>query len=103
MNTIGHLINGESNYDATHTQDVFNPATGKAHRQVALASVETVEQAISAAEAAYPAWRNTPPLKRARVMFKFKNLLEHNADKICELIVEVHGKISHDSAGELRR
>ena len=103
MNTIGHLINGKSNHEAARTQDVFNPATGKAHRQVALASVETVEQAISAAEAAFPAWRNTPPLKRARVMFKFKELLEANADKICELIGEEHGKISHDAAGELQR
>ncbi len=103
MDTIGHLINGEIHTDAERTQDVFNPATGLAHRQVALASVETVEQAISSAQAAFPAWRNTPPLKRARVMFRFKALLEANADKICELIGEEHGKISHDAAGELQR
>ena len=68
MNIIGHLINGEITTDAERTQDVFNPATGKSDRQVAIASVETVEQAIASAQAAYPAWRNTPPLKRARVM-----------------------------------
>ncbi len=103
MNTIGHLINGEVCTDSERTQDVFNPATGLATRKVALASVETVEQAISCAEAAFPAWRNTPAIKRARVMFRFKALLEANADKICQMIGEEHGKISHDAAGELQR
>lgn len=103
MNIIGHLINGEIRTDAARTQDVYNPATGKAIRQVALASVETVEEAIMIAEAAFPKWRNTPPIKRARVMFRFKELLEANADKICKMIGEEHGKISHDAAGELQR
>lgn len=103
MNTIGHLINGEICTNVGRTQKVFNPATGQVIRQVALASVETVEQAISCAQAAFPAWRNTPPIKRARVMFRFKELLEANADKICQLIGEEHGKISHDAAGELQR
>lgn len=103
MNTVGHLINGKICDDNTRTQDVFNPATGKATKKVALASVETVEQAISSAQAAYPEWRNTSPIKRARVMFRFKELLEANADKICQMIGEEHGKISHDAAGELQR
>jgi len=106
-NVIGHLINGEmvdSNVgDSSRTQDVFNPATGNAQKKVALASKQTVEQAISAAEAAFPQWRNTPAIKRARVMFRFKELLEKNADTICKLIGEEHGKISHDAAGELQR
>lgn len=103
MNIIGHLINGETCTEAARTQDVFNPATGQAVSQVALASVETVEQAIACAQAAFPEWRSTPPIKRARVMFRFKELLEANADKICELIGAEHGKISHDAAGELQR
>ncbi|MFB1015731.1 MAG: malonate-semialdehyde dehydrogenase (acetylating)/methylmalonate-semialdehyde dehydrogenase [Alteromonadaceae bacterium] len=103
MNTIGHLINGEMINNDTRTQDVFNPATGEATKKVALASKQTVEQAITAAEAAFPAWRNTPPIKRARVMFRFKELLEKNADKICQLIGQEHGKICHDAAGELQR
>ncbi|MEH6652028.1 MAG: CoA-acylating methylmalonate-semialdehyde dehydrogenase [Motiliproteus sp.] len=103
MSMIGHLINGELRTDAERTQDVFNPATGEASKQVAIASVATVEEAIAAAQAAYPAWRDTPPAKRARVMFKFKALLESHADKICALIGEEHGKISHDAAGELQR
>ena len=100
---IGHLINGKMTIENKRTQDVFNPATGEVTKQVALASKQTVEQAISAAEAAFPEWRNTPPIKRARVMFRFKELLEQNSDKICKLIGEEHGKISHDAAGELQR
>ncbi|MGH1373932.1 MAG: CoA-acylating methylmalonate-semialdehyde dehydrogenase [Cellvibrionaceae bacterium] len=103
MTLVGHLINGASSEAAERTQDVFNPATGIATKQVALASKETVEQAIDAAHRAYPAWRNTPPAKRAKIMFRFKQLLEENADKICELIGEEHGKISHDAMGELTR
>lgn len=103
MTTIGHLINGQMVNDNNRSQDVFNPATGKAEKKVALASKATVEKAIAAAQEAYPAWRNTPPIKRARVMFRFKDLLEQNADKICQLIGAEHGKISHDAAGELQR
>ncbi|MCE5987494.1 CoA-acylating methylmalonate-semialdehyde dehydrogenase [Pseudomonas sp. LM20] len=103
MNTVGHLINGEVVFESRRTQDVFNPATGQVARQVALASSQTVEHAIATAEAAFPAWRDTPPNKRARIMFRFKELLEQNADAICKLIGEEHGKISHDAAGELQR
>lgn len=103
MNTVGHLINGQITTAAKRTQDVFNPATGEVSRQVALASAQTVDCAIAAAEAAFPAWRDTPPIKRARVMFRFKELLEKNADTICQMIGEEHGKISHDAAGELQR
>ncbi len=103
MNTVGHLINGEVSTEAARLQDVFNPATGEPTKQVALASAATVEEAIAAAEAAFPAWRNTPVGKRAAVMFRFKALLEQNAEKICQMIGEEHGKISHDAAGELQR
>lgn len=103
MNIVGHLINGSISQDAERTQDVFNPATGEVTKQVALAAKTTVEEAIAAAQAAYPAWRNTPAAKRARIMFRFKQLLEENAEKICAMIGEEHGKISHDAMGELTR
>ena len=103
MTVVGHLINGQITNEGERTQDVYNPSTGEVSNQVALASKTTVEEAITAAQAAYPEWRNTPAIKRARVMFKFKDLLEQNADKICALIGEEHGKISHDAAGELQR
>lgn len=103
MSLVGHLINGEARTDAERTQDVFNPSTGEVSKQVALASKATVEEAIAAAQAAYPEWRNTPPLKRARVMFRFVELLKANSEKICEMIGQEHGKIVHDAEGELQR
>jgi malonate-semialdehyde dehydrogenase (acetylating)/methylmalonate-semialdehyde dehydrogenase len=103
MSTIGHLINGEIVIPSGRTADVFNPATGEVQRQVSLASTSVVKSAIDAAQAAFPAWRDTPPAKRARIMFRFKELLERDAHHICKLIGEEHGKISHDAAGELQR
>ena len=103
MKTVGHFINGDQVADTGRSQEVFNPATGQAVRQVALASKHTVEEAIAAAEKAFPAWRDTPPLKRARIMFRFKELLEQNADKVSALITEEHGKVLHDALGEFQR
>lgn len=103
MKTIGHLINGTLQAGTGRTQDVYNPSTGEVSKQVALASKATVEEAITAAKAAFPTWRNTPMLKRAQVMFRFKALLEKNAERIVELVGEEHGKISHDALGELQR
>lgn len=103
MNQIGHMINGEMVADHERTQAVFNPATGVVSSHVALASVETTEAAIAAAQAAFPAWRNTPPAKRAQVMFRFKQLLEQHAEEICALITDEHGKVTPDAMGELTR
>ena len=100
---VGHLINGSVVESSERTQAVYNPSTGAVSKQVALASKATVEAAITAAQAAFPAWRDTPPAKRARIMFRFKELLEQNANAINQLIGEEHGKISHDAGGELQR
>ncbi|OLF38450.1 CoA-acylating methylmalonate-semialdehyde dehydrogenase [Psychrobacter sp. Cmf 22.2] len=103
MQTIGHFINGSLVNNDSQTQDVYNPSTGEVSKKVALGGEKTIGEAVAAAKAAFPAWSKTSPLKRARVMFKFKELLEQNADKICRLIGEEHGKIVHDAAGELQR
>lgn len=103
MQTIGHFINGSLSNNDSQTQEVYNPSTGEVSKKVALGGEKTIGEAVAAAKAAFPAWSKTPPLKRARVMFKFKALLEQNADEICRLIGEEHGKISHDAAGELQR
>ena len=103
MTLVEHLINGKSRQGAARTQNVYNPATGDVSRQVALADEATVREAIAAAEAAFPAWRNTPPAKRAQVMYRFKQLLHDNVGNICRMIGEEHGKIAHDAAGELTR
>lgn len=101
---VKHLINGQkvSGNDDRH-QDIFNPATGEVSGQVALASSATVEQAVSAAQAAFPAWRNTPPAKRAQILFRFKELLEKHAGELELLMTLEHGKVLADAHGELER
>ncbi|MGG5291652.1 CoA-acylating methylmalonate-semialdehyde dehydrogenase [Pseudomonas shirazensis] len=103
MSIVQHLINGELVSKGERTADVFNPSTGQAIRKVELASRATVQDAIDSAKAAFPAWRNTPPAKRAQVMFRFKQLLEQNEAKIAQMISEEHGKTLEDAAGELKR
>lgn len=103
MKSIGHFINGVIVSDERRTQAVYNPATGEVQGQVALADRETVEQAVAAATDAFPAWRATPPLKRAQVMFRYKQLLEKHAEEICGLITDEHGKVLEDAMGELMR
>ena len=102
-NTVGHFINGRDVADSNRAEPVTNPATGEVTRHVAMASRQTVEQAIAAAEAAFPAWRDTPPIKRARIMFRFKQLLEENADEIVAAITNEHGKVLDDAMGEFIR
>ncbi|WP_024301448.1 CoA-acylating methylmalonate-semialdehyde dehydrogenase [Pseudogulbenkiania sp. MAI-1] len=103
MTTLQHLINGELSAGGSRSTAVYNPSTGAAIHQLPLADIATVETAVAAAKAAYPAWRNTPPAKRAQVMFRFKQLLEANEQRIAQLISEEHGKTLEDAAGELKR
>ena len=76
---------------------------GQVVREVVAADKQSVEEAIESATLAFPAWRDTPPLKRARIMFKFKELLEQNTDVIVALITEEHGKVLDDAKGEFIR
>ena len=103
LQTVGHLIGGGIVHEAQRSQPVYDPATGRITKRVALASRATVLSAIAAAQAAFPEWRNTPAIKRARVMFRFKQLLEQHADQICALITSEHGKVLSDAMGELQR
>ncbi|TWA91561.1 methylmalonate-semialdehyde dehydrogenase [acylating] [Azospirillum brasilense] len=104
MTLVPHLIGGRADAPAeTRSAAIVNPATGETVGRVPLASRATVESAIAAAEAAFPAWRATPPAKRARVMFRFRQLLEDNADRICAAITREHGKTLEDARGELTR
>jgi len=100
---LGHYIAGARTAGGSRSQDVFNPATGAVRTRVALADAATTERAIEAARAAFPAWRDTPPARRARVLFRFKELLERNADELCALITSEHGKVLADALGELQR
>src|SRR5688572_30558910 len=100
---VGHFIDGKNVTTGTRSQEVWNPAKGVAEKRVLLADKGTVEAAIASAEKAFPAWRATPPLKRARVMSKLKNLLDMHAEKIAGLLTAEHGKVAADAMGEVQR
>src|SRR5262249_52713021 len=85
------------------TQDVTNPSTGAVTGVVGLASATEVDAAVKAAAAAFPAWSDTPPLRRARVMFKFLELLNKHRDELAHLITAEHGKVFTDAQGEVTR
>ncbi|CCN33513.1 Methylmalonate-semialdehyde dehydrogenase (acylating) [Vibrio nigripulchritudo SO65] len=103
METIGHWINGRYVQSQGREQGVYNPAHGEIRRNVQLAERGTVEDAILAAQAAFQSWRDTPATKRARVMFRFKQLVEENLERLTHLIGEEHGKTASDAMGELQR
>ena len=101
---VNHYINGKivegtsGNYG-----DVYNPALGEVIRKVAFASEAELRQAVAAAKAAFPAWAATPVLRRARVMFRLKTLLEQNIDELAALLSEEHGKTVSDAKGSITR
>ncbi len=103
MQQIGHFLNGRHVAGSGASQDVFNPATGEVTGRVALGGGDVIAQAVAFANAAWPAWAATPPLRRARVMFKFKELLEINTKKLAALITAEHGKVLSDAEGEVQR
>ena len=100
---VGHFINGVDVGDDNRPLPVTNPATGEVTKHVAMAAKSTVEDAIAAANAAFPAWRNTPPARRAKIMFRFKQLLEEHADEIVASLTAEHGKVLDDAMGEFKR
>ena len=101
---LQHFINGKLVESTSgREQDVFNPATGAVSGQVALASVEEVNLAVAAASAAAPAWGEMAPLKRARILFKFKELIEKNHVALASAITREHGKVLSDAMGEVTR
>jgi len=101
---IGHFINGTPVAgQGQRTQTVTNPATGAVTGKVALADKQDVNTAVAAALAAFPAWADAPPLRRARVMFKFLELLHQHKDALAHAITAEHGKVFTDAQGEVAR
>ncbi len=101
---LGHFVHGQSvAVTSGRSQPVFNPATGAAIAEVGLASVEEVNAAVASAKLAAPAWADTAPLKRARVLFKFKELIEKHHDDLAATITREHGKVFSDAKGEVIR
>jgi malonate-semialdehyde dehydrogenase (acetylating)/methylmalonate-semialdehyde dehydrogenase len=104
LKDIPHWIGGTTvSGTSGRSAPVFNPARGVITGRVALASETEVDAAVRNARAAFPAWAATPPLKRARVMFKFKELIESHMDELAAILVAEHGKVFSDAKGELVR
>jgi malonate-semialdehyde dehydrogenase (acetylating)/methylmalonate-semialdehyde dehydrogenase len=102
--SIDHWIAGQPTAGRSgRSADVFNPATGQVSGRVALASASEVDAAVANAQAAFPQWADTPPLRRARVMFKFLELLNRHRDDLARMITAEHGKVFTDAQGEVTR
>lgn len=101
---LQHFINGQrQNSDAKRFGRIYNPATGKIIAEVPLAEADEINQAVMAAKQAFPAWSNTPAIKRARILFKFKQLIELHLDELAQLITLEHGKTLEDAKGSIIR
>jgi malonate-semialdehyde dehydrogenase (acetylating)/methylmalonate-semialdehyde dehydrogenase len=101
---IGHYINGGTvSGSGKRSGDVYDPATGEVTARVAFAGNDEVGEAVSAAAKAFPEWAATPPLRRARVLFRFKELLDRYADELTALITAEHGKVLNDARGSVTR
>ena len=97
MREIGHFIGGrEQAGEGQRVSDVFQPATGSLAARVRLADAATVERAVAVARQAAADWAETPPLRRARVLFRFRELLEAQRDALAALVTQEHGKVLED-------
>ncbi|MCH9853670.1 MAG: CoA-acylating methylmalonate-semialdehyde dehydrogenase [Alphaproteobacteria bacterium] len=104
MTKINHWINNQIfTSQSGRAQDVWDPATGQSEKQVVLADETDVNKAVEAAQTAFPAWANFSPLKRARILDKFKTLLWDNVDALAKVISAEHGKTHDDALGEITR
>ena len=100
---VGHRVAGKIETGGTRRAPVFNPATGEVIAEAALADRAQVDRAVAAAASAFPSWSETAPLKRARVLFKFKELLDANHDVLAASVTREHGKVLSDARGEVMR
>ena len=104
MKIIEHFIGGkEYSGSSKRLSSVYNPATGEETAKVKLGSIEDLNRTAEVAQKALASWSNTPPLQRARVLFKFKELIEKNEDELTKIIVSEHGKVYEDAKGSLTR
>jgi len=88
---------------STRSAGVTNPATGRVTRQVPLADGRDIDAAVASAQRAFPAWRDTPPLRRARILMRFRELLDAHRDELARLVTDEHGKTLSDATGSVQR
>jgi malonate-semialdehyde dehydrogenase (acetylating)/methylmalonate-semialdehyde dehydrogenase len=102
--TLPHWLDGRRAAGRSgRTAPVYNPTTGEVSANVSLASTEEVGQAVTSAKQAFRGWAATTPLRRARVLYKFRELVDANANQIAALIALEHGKVHDDALGEITR
>jgi len=104
MNLIQHFVNGKiTPGKSERSGKIFNPATGDQESEVKLGSKLDLDNAVQIAKKAFETWSLKPPIQRARIMFKFKELIERNSDELTKMIVSEHGKVYEDAKGSLSR
>ena len=104
MRTVPHYISGKTvEGQSGRFGDIYNPSTGEVQAQVQLATQDELSEAVAVAVAAQQGWSATNPQRRARVMFKFKELLEANMDELAAILSSEHGKVIADSKGDIQR
>ncbi len=103
MRHIDHFIAGGATSPAGRKHQIWNPSTGEVQAEVTLGDAALLDQAIANAKAVQPEWAATNPQKRARVMFKFKELIEDNMQELAELLSSEHGKVIDDAKGDVQR
>src|SRR5690554_782207 len=103
MRMIAHWIDGAPSAAGERSGEVFDPSTGAVAARVGLAGRDEVDRAVAAAVAAYPAWREISLARRARLMFRYRELLDRNRDRLAEMVSREHGKVLADARGEVAR
>ncbi|WP_443027852.1 CoA-acylating methylmalonate-semialdehyde dehydrogenase [Sphingomonas sp. SRS2] len=103
LTLVDHVIQGRAPVAPESRSDIFNPATGEVSARLALGSAHEVDMAVAAAQAAFTGWAATPPHIRARVLFRFRDLIERNLDGLAAMITAEHGKVLSDAKGEVIR
>ena len=103
LDTVPVWINGKPVSSAQRYGDVFNPATGQVSRRVVFSDSNLIGKAVEAATAALPAWRDTPPLRRARVMQEFLSLMKKHQKELAAIVTDEHGKTLPDAMGSVQR
>ena len=103
LDTVPVWINGKPVTPGGRHGDVFNPALGQVTKRVVYADAGIVDAAVKAASAAFPAWRDTPPLRRARIMQKFLPLLQREQQALARIVTQEHGKTLPDAMGSVQR
>ncbi|MGH8164589.1 MAG: CoA-acylating methylmalonate-semialdehyde dehydrogenase, partial [Rhodanobacteraceae bacterium] len=104
MQSCPIFIGGEwREVSSTETSPVYNPSRGEVIAEVPMCGAEIVNEAVEAAATAFPAWLDTPPVERARLFFRYRQLIEENFDRICQLITREHGKTLAEARGSAYR